>query len=224
MGEKLCLGETCISEPELQQSSTCDRNQQPPAPTYHRIAFSRLRHCVASRPAPAHARLRWNKVIDSAFPAHAACLQGPRTHPACCYRGSSDVLCRLRSVLTGEEYMRSALVALTCTLLAACSAVAQEAPRSPGPTNPNPPQQTPLDETKSGSRALTGNDDIPDPQHRTPLSESTSNPISSPCRQPRSNNQTLLRGNASLPQTHAGQSLPGIFFGPRASSKRNMAA
>jgi hypothetical protein len=57
--------------------------------------------------------------------------------------------------------MRSALVALTCTLLAACSAVAQEAPRSPGPTNPNPPQQTPLDETKSGSRALTGNDDIP---------------------------------------------------------------
>jgi hypothetical protein len=64
MGEKLCLGETCISEPELQQSSTCDRNQQPPAPTYHRIAFSRLRHCVASRPAPAHARFRWNKVIE----------------------------------------------------------------------------------------------------------------------------------------------------------------
>jgi hypothetical protein len=57
--------------------------------------------------------------------------------------------------------MRSALVALTCTLLAACTVVAQEAPRSPGPTNPNPPQQTPLDETKSGSRALTGSDDIP---------------------------------------------------------------
>jgi hypothetical protein len=160
-----------------------------------------------------HPCLRWNKVMDSAFPARAAILQGSRTHPACCYRGSSDVLCRLRSVLTGEEYMRSVPIALICTLLAACTAVAQEAPRSRGPTDPNPPQQAPLDETKSGSRALTGSDDIPAyPQHRTPLLESTSNPISSPCRQPRSNNQTLLRGNASLPQTHAGQSLPGIFF------------
>jgi hypothetical protein len=56
--------------------------------------------------------------------------------------------------------MRAVLVAIAFALLGTQGA-AQQAPRSPGPTNPNPPQQTPLDETKSGSRALTGNDDIP---------------------------------------------------------------
>jgi hypothetical protein len=57
--------------------------------------------------------------------------------------------------------MRAVRIAFAFTLIGAYGANPQEAPRSPGPTNPNPPQQTPLDETKSGSRALTGNDDIP---------------------------------------------------------------
>jgi hypothetical protein len=57
--------------------------------------------------------------------------------------------------------MKTVLIAIAIALLAAHSAVAQQAPRTPGPTNPNPTEQTSVDGVKAGSRGLTGNDEIP---------------------------------------------------------------
>jgi hypothetical protein len=63
-------------------------------------------------------------------------------------------------------------LSVVCVLaqLASAQAIAQQAPRSPGPTNPNPQQQTPIDGIRSGSRGLTGNDEIPPANATDPAS------------------------------------------------------
>jgi hypothetical protein len=66
--------------------------------------------------------------------------------------------------------MRTVLIAIVFSLLATHGPVAQQAPRSPGPTNPNSTQHGPIEGTKTGSRGLTGNDEIPAPNTADPAS------------------------------------------------------
>jgi hypothetical protein len=66
--------------------------------------------------------------------------------------------------------MRSLLVMLMLVQLASLQAVAQQAPRSPGPTNPNPVQQVPFDGVRSGTRGLTGYEEIPPANATDPTS------------------------------------------------------
>ena len=58
--------------------------------------------------------------------------------------------------------MRAALAAVF-VLFFVTAAVAQVTTPSPGPNNPTPIEQATFDETKSGSRGMTGNDDPHEP-------------------------------------------------------------